>query len=250
MRLAVLDLVGTTIVDGGLVLDAVRRGLVSVGVPVVGPRFPALQRQARATTDRPVLRVFADLLDGDVRRARLAADAYEAHLREAAAQGRVREVPGAGAAIAALRGAGTTVALAGGVRAETRDVLVARAGLAADLLFAPADVGGRGWPEPDLVLAAAKAADAEPADCVVVADSTAGMAAAARAGAGLALGVQSGAHTPARLRAAGAHDVLESVVELPARLGLPQPPADRRWGAESDPQLVSSDSLTAGGAIP
>jgi HAD superfamily hydrolase (TIGR01509 family) len=249
MRVAVLDLVGTTIVDGGLVLDAVRRGLVSVGVPVTGPRFPALQRQARATTDRPVVRVFADLLDGDLRRARLAADAYEAHLREAAAQGRVREVPGAGAAIVALRESGTTVALAGGVGARTRDALVARTGLTADLLLTPADVGGRGWPDPDLVLAAAAAADAEPADCVVVADSTAGMAAAARAGAGLALGVRSGAHTPARLRVAGAHDVLESVVELPARLGLPLPAVDRCRDA-ADPQLTSSDSLPTGGSSP
>lgn len=250
MRLAVLDLVGTTIADGGLVLDAVRRGLTAVGVPVAGPRFPALHRQARATTDRPVLRVFADLLDGDLRRARLAADAYEAHLRAAAEQGRVREVPGAAAAIAALREAGTTVALAGGVGAGTRDVLVARAGLVADLLLAPADVGGRGWPEPDLVLAAARAADAEPAECVVVADSTAGMAAAARSGAGLALGVQSGAHTPARLRAAGAHDVLESVVEVPARLGLPQPPVVARPGEPAEGQLVSSDPLTTGGVSP
>ncbi|MCE0767994.1 HAD family hydrolase [Pseudonocardia kujensis] len=250
MRLAVLDLVGTTIADGGLVLDAVRRGLVSVGVPVAGPRYPALQRQARATTDRPVLRVFADLLDGDLRRARLATDAYEAHLRDAAERGRVREVPGAGAAITALREAGTRVALVGGVGAETRDALVARAGLAVDLLFAPADVGGRGWPEPDLVLAAVRKVDAEPADCVVVADSTAGMAAAARAGAGLALGVQSGAHSPARLRAAGAHDVLETVVELPARLGLPQPPPAQRRGPSVDGQLVSSDSLATGGVSP
>ncbi|MFR9801134.1 HAD family hydrolase [Pseudonocardia sp. RS010] len=246
MRLAVLDLVGTTVADGGLVLDAVRRGLVTVGVPVVGPRFPALERQARATTDRPVLRVFLDLLDGDLRRARLAADAYEAHLREAAEQGRVAEVPGAGAAIGALREAGTAVVLVAGVGPQTRDALVARAGLSADLLLTPADVGGRGWPEPDLVLAAATAVDTAPVDCVVVADSTAGMTAAMRSGAGLALGVPSGAHTPARLRAAGAHDVLDSVVDLPARLGLPQPPA-RAAPDAGHPRIPDNGLITPAG---
>ncbi|GAA1834930.1 phosphonatase-like hydrolase [Pseudonocardia ailaonensis] len=223
MRLAVLDLAGTTVVDDGLVLDAVRRGLVSVGVPVAGPRIPALERQAVAAADRPTLAVFTDLLDGDVRRARLAAEACEARLRDAAAEGAVRPVAGAAEAIGALREAGLTVALVSGFAAETRDALAQAAGLAVDLMLGPADVRGRGLPEPDLLLAAVDAADTERAETVVVADSTAGIAAATRAGTGLALGVLGGANAGPRLRRAGAHDVIRSVAELPARLGLPQP---------------------------
>lgn len=226
MRLAVVDLVGTALVDGGLALDAVRRGLAGVGVPVVGPRAPALERQARAAMDRPVPRIFADLLDGDLRRARVAAEVYEAWLRDEADAGRVRPTDGAAPAMSALREAELVVAVVGNMSAATCTRLVQAAGLPADLVLAPADVGGRGLPEPDLVLRAAATADVEPADVVVAADSVAGIAAAARAGAGLALGVLGGAHPAATLRAAGAHDVLGSLAELPARLGLPQPGQD------------------------
>ncbi|GAA4550033.1 HAD family hydrolase [Pseudonocardia xishanensis] len=222
MRVAVVDLVGTAVADEGLALDAVRRGLVSVGVPVAGPRVPALERQARAAMDRPVVRIFADLLDGDLRRARMAAEVYEAWLCDEAGAGRVRAVAGAGAAIAALREADLAVALVGNLSTRACDRLVAATGLPADLVLGPGDVGGRGLPDPDLVLAAAVAADADPVEVVLVADTTAGIRAATRAGAGLALGVAGGAHPTSTLRAAGAHDVLGSVADLPARLGLPQ----------------------------
>jgi phosphoglycolate phosphatase-like HAD superfamily hydrolase len=221
--LAVVDLVGTAMADGGLALDAVRRGLVSVGVPVTGPRVPALERQARAAMDRPVSRIFADLLDGDLRRARLAVEVYEAWLRDEADAGRVRAAPGARPAIAALREADLVVAVLGNVSARTCARLVAAAGLTADLVLDPGHVGGRGLPEPDLVLRAAAVAGVDAADTVVAADSAAGMVAAARAGAGLAVGVLGGAHPAVTLRAAGAHEVVGSIAELPARLGLPQP---------------------------
>lgn len=222
MRLAVIDLVGTVVTDGGLALDAVRRGLVSVGVPVAGPRVPALERQARAAMDRPVGRIFADLLDGDQRRARLAAEVYEAWLCDEATAGRVRAAPGAAAALVALREADVAVAVVGNLSAGACDRLVSAVGLPVDVLLGPDDVAGRGLPEPDLVLAAARAADVDPAEVVVAADTTSAMVAAARAGAGLALGVLGGAHPAPTLRAAGAHDVLTAVGELPARLGLPQ----------------------------
>jgi len=226
MRVAVVDLVGTAVADDGLALDGVRRGLVSVGVPVAGPRTPALERQARAAMDRPVARMFADLLDGDQRRARMAADVYEAWLCDEAGAGRVRAVAGASAAIAALRAADLVVVLMANLSARTCERLVGASGLVADLLLGPGDVGGRGLPDPDLVLAAAAAADADPAEVVVVADTTAGIRAATHAGAGLALGVAGGAHPTGTLWAAGAHDVLGSVADLPARLGLPQPAQD------------------------
>ena len=53
MQLAVLDLAGTTMADDGLVLAAFRAGLRAARVRVDGPCYPALDRQARATMDRP-----------------------------------------------------------------------------------------------------------------------------------------------------------------------------------------------------
>jgi phosphoglycolate phosphatase len=250
VRLAVLDLVGTAVADDGLALDAVRRGLVSVGVPVAGPRVPALERQARAAMDRPVPRIFADLLDGDQRRARLAAEVYEAWLCDEAAAGRVVAAAGAAAAIVALREADVAVAVVGNLSTRTCDRLVAATGLPADVVLGPDDAAGRGLPEPDLVLAAARAADVDPADVVVAADTTSAMVAAVRAGAGLALGVLGGAHPAHTLRAAGAHDVLGALAELPARLGLPQfrfP--EPRPSQERSPAQDSSASLGGSGAV-
>lgn len=223
VRLAILDLAGTTMVDDGLVLDAVRTGLRAVRVRVDGPRYPALDRQARATMDRSTLTVFGELLDGDMYRARRANEAFEESVCEAVRGGRVREVPGAGAAMAAIRDAGLSVALICGFGPALRDRLVEALdwGAQVDVLLSPADVAGQGLPDPAVVHAAARLCDV-PADQVTVAgDSTADIEGAVRAGAALAVGVRTGAHSEPRLRAAGADTVIDSVIDLPALLGLP-----------------------------
>ena len=223
MRLAVLDMAGTTVADDGLVLDAVRRGLTAVRVPLDGPRFPALRRQAEATMDRATLTVFGDLLDGDMQLARRAAVAYEACLATAVAAGRIREIPGARAAIEMLRASGVAVALVCGVGPETRDAVIDALGWSGlvDVVLSPSDAGGRGMPDPALVLGAARRTEVELPDAVVAGDASAGILAAVRAGAGLAVGVRTGAHSEPVLRRAGAHAVIDSVADLPALLGLP-----------------------------
>ena len=59
------------------------------------------------------------------------------------------------------------------------------------------------------------------ADVVTAGDATSAMVAGRRAGAGLTVGVLSGAHRAAPLRAAGADAIVDSVADLPALLGLP-----------------------------
>ncbi|OLL71042.1 Haloacid dehalogenase domain protein hydrolase [Pseudonocardia sp. Ae168_Ps1] len=223
MQLAVLDLAGTTMADDGLVLAAFRAGLRAARVRVDGPCYPALDRQARATMDRPALTVFGELLDGDMYRARRAHTAFAEYLAAAADDGRVRPVDGAPEALDALRDAGMRVALTCGFDPVLRDRLVEALDFTsrADVMLSPADVDGRGLPEPDLLHAAAKRTGAEPSRAAVAGDATAGIDAAVRAGAGLAIGVRGGAHGEPRLRAAGADAVIDSVADLPALLGLP-----------------------------
>ncbi|MBP2369141.1 HAD family hydrolase [Pseudonocardia parietis] len=223
MQLAVLDLAGTTMSDDGLVLAALRHGLRAARVRVDGPRYPALDRQARATMDRSTITVFGELLDGDMYRARRAHAAFVEYLSAAAADGRVHPVPGAGEALDALRDAGMVIALTCGFDPELRDRLVAALGFTGrvDVLLSPADVDGRGLPDPDLLHAAARRAGADTSRTAVAGDATAGIDAAVRAGAGLAVGVRGGAHGEPRLRAAGADAVIDSVADLPALLGLP-----------------------------
>ncbi|MBW0103300.1 HAD family hydrolase [Pseudonocardia sp. KRD291] len=223
MRLAILDLAGTTMADDGLVLDAVRSGLRAARVRVDGPRYPALDRQARATMDRSTITVFGELLDGDMHRARRANDAFEECVSEAVRRGRVREVPGAGAAMSAIREAGLSVAVICGFGPALRDRLVEALnwGERVDVVLSPADVAGQGLPHPAVVHAAARICDVPAEQVTVAGDSTADIEGAVRAGAALAVGVRTGAHSEPRLRAAGADVVIDSVTDLPALLGLP-----------------------------
>ncbi|ANY08646.1 HAD family hydrolase [Pseudonocardia sp. HH130630-07] len=209
--------------DDGLVLAAFRAGLRAVRVRVDGPCYPALDRQARATMDRPALTVLGELLDGDMYRARRAHAAFSEYLAAAADEGRVRPVEGAPQALDALRDAGLQVALTCGFDPELRDRLIAALDFTAraDAVLSPADVDGRGLPDPDLLQAAARRAGTGPEQVAVAGDATAGIDAAVRAGAGLAVGVRGGAHGEQRLRAAGADAVIDSVADLPSLLGLP-----------------------------
>jgi len=83
-------------------------------------------------------------------------------------------------------------------------------------LFSAAHVA-RGKPAPDLFLHAARCMDVEPAACVVIEDSPAGVAAGVAAGMTV---FGFAARTPAaRLHEAGAHRVFTVMDELPALLG-------------------------------
>lgn len=223
LRLAVLDLAGTTVCDDGLVLDAVLAALGAVRVRGAGPRMPALRRQARATMDRASLAIFGDLLDGDMHRARHADAAFAARLRSRVRDGMLHEVPGATAAMTALHEAGLAVCLSSGFEPTLHAEMVETLGWGdlVDFTMCPADVDGRGLPDPSMLLTAAARVHVEPVDVITAGDATSAMTAGRSAGAGLTVGVLSGAHRAAPLRAAGADAIVDSVADLPALLGLP-----------------------------
>ena len=85
---------------------------------------------------------------------------------------------------------------------------------------------GRGKPAPDVFLYAASQMGADPADCLVVEDSVAGVAAAGRAGM-RCLGFAGGAHVTdahaRRLTDAGAMNVAHSMDELPGLIASLRP---------------------------
>jgi phosphoglycolate phosphatase-like HAD superfamily hydrolase len=89
-----------------------------------------------------------------------------------------------------------------------------------DAALSPVDVG-RGRPAPDLVLTAVIRSQASSvASVVVVGDTTSDVASGRAAGAGLVVGVLTGAHDRAALTAAGADAVIDDVSVLPALLGI------------------------------
>ncbi|WP_306357078.1 MULTISPECIES: phosphonatase-like hydrolase [unclassified Nocardia] len=217
--LAVLDMAGTTVADGGLVLRAFEEAATAAGIPAEGIEREAARRYVLDTMGQSKITVFRALL-GDEDRAQRANQAFEAAYDEFAATA-AAPVPGAAEAITALRAAGIKVALTTGFSRATQDKLLAALGWQdiADLTLSPADAG-RGRPYPDLVLTALLRLGIDAVDRVAVLGDTASDIATGRAaGACIVAGTLTGAHNAEQLRAAGATHVVDSVTEF-ARLLL------------------------------
>ncbi|WP_280357590.1 phosphonatase-like hydrolase [Nocardia otitidiscaviarum] len=219
--LAVLDMAGTTVADGGLVLRAFEEAATAAGIPAEGVDREAARRYVVDTMGQSKITVFRALL-GDEDRAQRANQAFEAAYDRFAATA-AAPVPGAAEAITALRAAGIKVALTTGFSRATQDRLLAALGWQdiADLTLCPADAG-RGRPYPDLVLTALLRLGIDAVDRVAVLGDTASDIATGRAaGARIVAGTLTGAHNAEQLRAAGATHVVDSVTEF-ARLLLAQ----------------------------
>ncbi|MFJ6565950.1 HAD family hydrolase [Streptomyces sp. NPDC091292] len=227
IRLVVLDMAGTTVADGGLVERAFSTAAERLGVEPGTDDHARKLAYVRATMGESKISVFRHLF-GDEDLAQRANTAFEEAYGELVDGGLIAEIPGARATIEALRESGRTVVLTTGFARTTQDALLDALGWRdlGLLTLCPADAGGRGRPYPDLVLEAFLRAGAADAlrQVAVAGDTSYDMLSGVRAGAGVVAGVLTGAHGDAELRAAGATDVLGSVVELPALLAA----GDRR----------------------
>ena len=210
-ELVCFDMAGTTMNDGGLVLEAFRRTIDGLGV--AGDEAVAAQEYVIETMGQSKIEVFTALFD---HRAPQANDAFEGHFVDAARELGVTEVPGARATIGALRELGLKVALTTGFSPATREVLISALGWSDlfDLRVSPADAG-RGRPSPDMLLwCALKLRATSVGSMVAVGDTASDMVAGERAGAGLCVGVRTGTDDAQRLLANGADVVLDSVADL------------------------------------
>ncbi|MEV0027802.1 phosphonatase-like hydrolase [Nocardia sp. NPDC050793] len=213
--LAVLDMAGTTVADGGLVLRAFDTAATAAGLETEGPQRERARRYVLDTMGQSKIAVFRALL-GDEDRAQTANRAFEAAYDDLIDEVDIAPIPGAAEAISALRAAGVRVALTTGFSRNTQDRLLDALGWRdiADLTLAPSDAG-RGRPYPDLVLTALLRLRIDAVDRVaVLGDTTSDIAAGRAAGARIVAGALTGAHDEPRLRAAGATHVLPSVVEF------------------------------------
>ncbi|MGW6424655.1 phosphonatase-like hydrolase [Nocardia sp. NPDC055053] len=217
IQLAVLDMAGTTVADGGLVLRAFDVAATAAGIDTEGPRRDAARQYVVETMGQSKIAVFRALL-GDENAAQAGNLAFEAAYDALIDEADIAPVPGAVEAITALRAAGVRVALTTGFSRGTQDKLLAALGWAdlVDLTLAPLDAG-RGRPYPDMVLAAALRLGVDAVDRIaVLGDTTSDIATGLAAGAGIVAGTLTGAHTADQLRAAGATHVVASVAEFPA----------------------------------
>lgn len=215
-ELVVLDMAGTTVIDDGLVEGAFARAWDRVRATESG-REEALEH-VRATMGQSKIEVFREL--GDEESAQAMNVAFEASLAELIDEGRCREVPGAEAAIRELRASGKKIAFTTGFSRATADGILNALGWndLADVVLTPADAG-RGRPAPDLNLMALLRTGAESVASMVTVGDTAFDALSGRAaGAGLVVGVLTGASEAESLLEAGADIVIASVADLPAVL--------------------------------
>jgi phosphoglycolate phosphatase len=221
VELVVFDLAGTTVHDHGLVEQAFALAVDRTGLADGAEQRAEALDYVRETMGQSKIEVFR-ALTGDEDEAVRANEAFEVAYSELVASVGVEAIPGAEEVMRELREGGVKVALATGFSRVTLDAVLDALGWhdLADLTLTPADAG-RGRPFPDLPLTALlRTAATSVSAMVVVGDTASDMLSGVNAGAGLVVGVLSGAHDADALEQAGADEVITSVADLPRLLGL------------------------------
>jgi phosphonatase-like hydrolase len=216
IRLAALDMAGTTVADEGAVEEAFQSALDAVGL-VAGDLMDDPGAYIRRTMGQSKITVFTELLGGDRHRAEAANTAFEEAFDQAVDRGEVAALPGSADTFADLRAGGVRLCLTTGFSPATRNRIISTLGWAGliDLALSPADAG-RGRPWPDMILTAVlRLRIDDVAEVAVVGDTTSDLIAGTRSGASIVAGVLTGAHTAGELAAAPHTHLLGSVVELP-----------------------------------
>ncbi|AVP68290.1 phosphonatase-like hydrolase [Prescottella equi] len=215
IKLAVLDMAGTTVADDGLVLRAFAAAAASAGLAESGPEADAARQYVLDTMGQSKIVVFRALF-GDEDRAQAANRAFEAEYDRLVDEGGATAIAGAAESISALRNAGIRVALTTGFSRTTQDKLLAALGwqTLADLTLSPAEAG-RGRPFPDLILTALMRLGVDDVkDVAVLGDTANDITSGRRAGASIVAGALTGAHDEKQLRAADPTHVVPSVREF------------------------------------
>lgn len=219
-RLAILDMVGTTVEAGGEVPYAFREAFRRVGVSLSDQAVNGVRGRSKAEA---IADLVGDLLP-DVDDPRTVAAQIHSDFRSILRtryEIEAREVPGAGAAIEELKRLGLTVVLTTGLDRDTAARLVRSLG------WGPERLGGivtgddvvRGRPAPELIHAAMALVPLDdPVSVVVAGDTIADLEAANEAGVGWNVGVLTGAHDRAQLGSVPHSMILDSVALLPGWL--------------------------------
>jgi phosphonatase-like hydrolase len=220
-ELVVSDFAGTTMKEEGAVLVAYRLALTEFDIPFTEEDLAARRGASkRAVFQELVGRVRAPEQTNEIAGKALAI--FEDALKREYESGPVKEIEGAGSAVAALRGAGVKVALTSGFERGVVDLLVSRLGWADlfDRVYASDDAPA-GRPAPYLIYRAMIDLGVHDVGRVcVVGDTPLDLQAASNARAGWIVGVLSGAHGLGMLGATPHTHLLPSVAALPKLLGI------------------------------
>ncbi|KFF60268.1 haloacid dehalogenase [Cryobacterium sp. MLB-32] len=215
------DMAGTTVRDDGLVERAFALAVRSVGLATTDEELEEALDFVRETMGRSKIEVFHALTEDDDA-AQHANAVFEGIYLELLQEGGVTGIEGAEDLFRDLREAGVKVALITGFSDRTQQAIIDELGWneLIDVALSPSDTA-RGRPYPDLpLMALLRAGATNVAAMVVVGDTASDMISGVNAGAGLVVGVLSGAHDTEILQEAGADAVIDTIAELAELLGL------------------------------
>jgi phosphonatase-like hydrolase len=226
-RLAVFDMIGTTVEAGSEVGDAFRSAFAPLGVRLSDGDIDAVRGRSKLEAIEELTLAF---LPDHPHRSQVVTEVYASFRSglQARYETGSRAVPGARAALERLIELDIPVVLTTGLDRDTAGRIVGGLGWSTLGLLGvlTGDDVTNGRPAPDLVFAAMALAGVRDATLVLVAgDTTADLEAASRAKAGWNIGVLSGAHSREQLEACPHTALLGSVAELPdyllRRVSLP-----------------------------
>lgn len=227
IQLVIFDLMGTLVVDDGLVEEAYETALVDAGVRRNGGDLDAAMQRVGELRGRPTLVVLTQLFDDPVR-AEEATWAFDDAVLTMVDS--MQPVTGAVEVLDRLRRDGVRLALTSSFSREVRTAVLERMGWT-DSFSALLSAHGRrrGHPAPDLLLEAILELGIDSVSQVaIVGDSRTDLEAGNRAGAGLVIGVLGGADPAERFASAPYTHLVESVIDVPEIVANPGTGGHRR----------------------
>lgn len=222
-RLVVLDMAGTTVDDRDEVYRVLREAVQREGARVDDTTF----QRWMGTEKRAAITHLLDVggIDPDDELVETAFAWFLTELARTYTEAPPVPLPGVEQALRALRDAGIAIALTTGFSRDIADMILGRMGweVGPDELLDAVVCGDEvpaGRPAPDMIRAAMAITGVEDPAAVLSAGDTAVDIASARAAGATAVGVLTGHLSREDVLAEGADLVLDSVADLPGRLGL------------------------------
>ncbi|MEU0521028.1 HAD hydrolase-like protein [Streptosporangium sp. NPDC006007] len=218
IRLACLDLAGTTVGDIAMIERAFAEAIATQGiVPGTGAYARAMVHVHRSR-GCPTIEVFRGIFPDNEAQAQAANLTFEHSYEGAVRRSGLIPTPGTIEVLDSLRDADVKICLITGFsRSALSRVLTALSWSdRIDLALSPEDAG-RGRPMPDMVLTAVLRLGIQDVRQVAVAgDSESAMLCGRRSGASAVAGILTGVHSRERLLKGGATHILDSITDLPA----------------------------------
>jgi phosphonatase-like hydrolase len=217
--LVVFDVIGTTVVDDGLITRALVDTLCSVGVEVNSSQLAEVRGRSKRDAIAHLLGR-GSTADDD---ARSIYTTFQGRVADALARRGASAMPGAESLFGQLRADGIRVALTTGLGGEMTRLLLGSLGWTAhgvvDAIISGDDVA-QGRPAPYLIFHAMEAVGAvSPRHVACVGDTASDLHAGQHAGARWNIGVLSGAHDRQMLEAAPHTHIVASIADVRSTWG-------------------------------